>query len=100
MDKVLSTMIKISKYMKYRRKLTSTEAQRHFILINYKSSTMFPDCLTTFMLKVSDKEYPVKLDKHNRIWAGPFHHAIDMKQNAVIEITKNKDGLYVLNQVK
>ncbi len=59
---------------------------------------MFPDSQVLFTLVANDKRGQVKLDKQHRIWLSRITFDIYMQANGKLEIVKNNDGTYTLNQ--
>jgi len=84
----------------YERKLSYTEAKRHFIYVQSATWESFPPSGEPFTLRVGERKFEVKLDKLNRIWSADFRDYIDLTRNNVVVFKKDKDGSFVLSLKK
>jgi hypothetical protein len=82
----------------YKRELKSSELDRHFIHVDKVGAQIFPPKQTPFTLIVKGKKITVRLDKTSRIWAGGFGHLLEWRAGSVIEIKKDDEGNFVLEQ--
>lgn len=74
--------------MDYERKLTSSEAERHFIYVDKGYREMFPSG-KQFTLEVGKEKVKVKIDSKGRIWAALFWDCLpSFKKEDMVVISK------------
>lgn len=87
--------------MDYKRKLTPSEAERHFVYVDKSHKQMFPSSGKEFTLKVGKEKVKVKMDSKGRIWAALFWvHLPSFKREDIIVISKISDGLFKIEVEK
>ncbi|MEM3827972.1 MAG: hypothetical protein QXP36_01975 [Conexivisphaerales archaeon] len=87
--------------MIYRRKLTPSEVDRHFIYIDEEHRSMFPPPGKKFDLIVRHQRITVKIDSHWRIWAASFWDDLPkLEVGDVVIFSKNLNGSLKLEAEK
>jgi hypothetical protein len=85
----------------YKRKLTSSEAERHFIYVDKSHRGMFPPPGKQFTLEVGKEKVKVKIDSKGRIWAALFWDCLpSFKKEDMIVISKISDRLFKIELEK
>jgi hypothetical protein len=78
----------------YKRKLTPSEARRHFIYVDEEHRSMFPPPGKEFEIIVKNQKIKVKVDSQWRIWAALFWDYLPSFQvGDVIVISKTPNGV-------
>jgi hypothetical protein len=81
----------------YRRKLSRTEANRHFVYIE-SHSDLFPPPEKIFKILVGKDKMEVKLDKRHRIWASIFWDCLPhFSEGDTIIFSKNNNRSFTVN---
>lgn len=78
----------------YRRKLSVTEANRHYVYIEKQYRDIFPPFGETIRIIIDDYKVEAKIDRLNRIWASLFWDHLDFEMGKTIVFTKNPDGSF------
>lgn len=79
----------------YKRKLTSTEAKRHFIFIEKKYRDMFPQARETFEVVIDNEKFEAAVGSLNRIWAAIFWEKLPhFREGDAIAFLKNPDSSF------
>jgi len=87
--------------LKYFKKLSTTEANRHFIQIIRSYRHMFPSQPKKINVRIKGKLYHVQYDLKRRIYCGGtngFRYEIRWMKGTTIEIEKNLDNVYFIRQ--
>lgn len=83
------------------KKLSTSEAKGHFILIRRRFEHMFPNPPKKIVVRVKAKSYTVHYDKKRRIFPGGwkgFGREIRWIKGTTLEIEKISDKIYILRQ--
>ncbi|MDQ1280632.1 MAG: hypothetical protein QG670_1895 [Thermoproteota archaeon] len=60
----------------FRRVLSKTEAERHFIRIPKAYRSVFPPTEIVFKIKIKNEEFNASVDRQGRIWTGSFCYSL------------------------
>lgn len=83
--------------MVYERKLSRTEAKRHFIYVDEKHRDLFPPQRRKFNILVKNQKVEATIDSQWRIWAALFWDDLpSFEEGDTIVISKNRDGSFMV----
>jgi hypothetical protein len=83
--------------MVYQRKLSPTEAKRHFVYITFDGRGYFPPAGQEFKVVIGKHIVEVKVDSKSRVWGAMFWDRLPhWNRGDTITFTKNKDGSYTV----
>lgn len=85
----------------YKRRMTVSEATRHFIYIEAGEIWKFFPCRKErFKVRIGGRKFDVEIDDGNRMWAASFRDYIEFKKGNVLVFKKNRDDSFTLSLEK
>jgi len=82
----------------YKRKLSRTEAKRHYVYIEKKFADLFPPSGEVFKILVGKERLEVLIDRQQRIWAAMFRDSLPhFNEGDTVIFSKKQDGSYAVS---
>jgi len=79
----------------YKRKLSYSETNRHFIHIDKRHRDMFPPAGETFMVVIDNEKFEATIDSFNRIWLDELWKRLPhFREGDTIVFSKNPSGSF------
>lgn len=79
----------------YKRRLSPTEAKRHYVYIENDALWLFPFVGKPFKIRIGKKEFEVAIGSENRIWATLFWEKLPhFREGDTIFFLKKPDGSF------
>jgi len=78
----------------YKRRLTSTEAERYFVYIERDYWDKLSVIQGTLRIRFGKQEFDAKVDKQGRLFLGKFRDYINLNKGSTIIFHKNPDGSF------
>lgn len=85
--------------MSYIRKITASEASRHYITINKRFRGIFPDPYTKFKLIADNEIFEVEIDSQGRIWSGQLTLKFKFLTGDQFRFTVIRENVYKVDKI-